>query len=224
MHLLKEAKVPVGICAVTMLAIALAGCNSTPSKTLDLAAQSPPKSIEMAKTDPGSDIDLNCVIKHIQNPPESFHYTFKAVEADNPWQEEADITPQWIDGSFSNHSLPTSQQFHGTPREASSNLMAIGRMASLFATVHNTAAEVNEGPEKNVNGYNTVRYSIDTARGTAAEQMLFKSILGPGGLEKGTVWVTSGGCPIRMVVDEELHSKDGSPLGKTHYEEAMVKK
>jgi len=169
------------------------------------------------------DIDLNCVVSHIQDPPESFHYAFKA-ESDNPWEEEADVTPQRIDGSFSNNTLPTPQQFHGTPREVSSNLMAIGRMASLFATVHGTSAVVNEGAEKDVNSYNTVKYSIDTARATAGEQALYKSILGPGGSEKGTVWVTSQGCPVRIVVDEELHAKDGSLLEKAHYEEAMVKK
>jgi hypothetical protein len=101
--------------------------------------------------------------------------------------------------------------------------MAIGRMASLFATVRNTSAVVNEGQE-GVNSYSTLKYSIDTARATAGEQSLYKSILGPGGSEKGTVWVTSQGCPVRIVLDEELHAKDGSLLGKAHYEEAMVKK
>jgi hypothetical protein len=96
-------------------------------------------------------------------------------------------------------------------------------MASLFATVRNSSTVVNEGAE-GVNGYQTVKYSIDTARGTATEQGLYKSILGPGGAEKGTVWVTSEGCPIRIILDEELHSKDGSLLDKTHYEEAMIKK
>jgi hypothetical protein len=102
--------------------------------------------------------------------------------------------------------------------------MAIGRMASLFATVRNSSAVVNEGAQNGVNSYDTIKYSIDTARGTATEQVLYKSILGPQGFEKGAVWVTSQGCPVRIVLDEELHSKDGSVAGKTHYEEAMIKK
>jgi hypothetical protein len=203
--------------------ISIWGCNRAPSKTVDPAAASAQKIIGAAKNSVGPDIDLNCVIDHIQRPPESFHYSFKA-ESDNPWEEQADVTPQQIDGSFSNSSLPAPQQFHGTPREVSSNLMAVGRMASLFATVRNTSAVVKEGPENGVNSYNTVKYSIDTARGTATEQALYKSILGPGGFEKGSVWVTAQGCPVRIVLDEELHSKDGSLAGKTHYEEAMIKK
>ena len=75
-----------------------------------------------------------------------------------------------------------------------------------------------------MNSYSTVKYSIDTARGTATEQALYKSILGPAGSEKGSVWVTAQGCPVRIVLDEELHSKDGSLAGKIHYEEAMIKK
>lgn len=211
-------------CLVIVLAFAsLSGCKSAPSKTLDAISGSPQKNVGTAKNSSGPDIDLNCVINHIQNPPESFHYTFKA-ESDNPWKEEADVTPQLIDGSFKNNSSPDPQQFHGTPREAASNLMAIGRMASLFATVRNTSAVVKEGEETNVNSYNTIKYSIDTTRATANEQALYQSILGPGGSEKGTVWVTSQGCPVRIVLDEELHAKDGSLLGKAHYEEAMVKK
>jgi hypothetical protein len=223
MSLLRHEQTLVRDCVVVLLAfVLLSGCDSTRSKTIASTSEQPQKSLGAAKNSGGPDIDLNCVINHIQNPPESFHYAFKA-DSDNSWEEEADITPQQIDGSFSNKSLPTPQQFHGTPREASSNLMAIGRMASLFATVRNTSALVNEGQE-GVNSYNTVKYSIDTARATASEQALYKSILGPGGSEKGDVWVTSQGCPVRIVLDEELHAKDGSLLDKVHYEEAMVKK
>jgi hypothetical protein len=223
MSLLRGDQTLVRDCVVVLFTfVLLSDCNSAPSRTVDSTSE-PRKSVDAAKISAGPGIDLNCVINHIQNPPESFHYAFKA-ESDNPWAEDADVTPQRIDGSFSNDSVPTPQQFHGTPREASSNLMAIGRMASLFATVRNTSAVVNEGPENGVNSYNTVKYSIDTARATASEQALYKSILGPGGSEKGNVWVTSQGCPVRIVLDEELHAKDGSLLGKAHFDEAMVKK
>ena len=212
MSLLRGDQTLVRDCVVVLFTfVLLSGCNSAPSRTVDSTSE-PRKSVDAAKISAGPGIDLNCVINHIQNPPESFHYAFKA-ESDNPWAEDADVTPQRIDGSFSNDSVPTPQQFHGTPREASSNLMAIGRLASLFATVRNTSA---------------VRHRDDVHVGsggeTASEQVLYKSILGPGGSEKGNVWVTSQGCPVRIVLDEELHAKDGSLLGKAHFDEAMVKK
>jgi hypothetical protein len=208
---------------VMLALISMLGCKSAPPKATAPSSESQQKSFATEKNSAGPDIDLNCVMSHIQKPPESFHYAFR-VDSDNAWQEDADVTPQQVDGTFSNSSLPTPQPFHGAPREVSSNLMAIGRMASLFATVRNTAAVVNEGAEEGVNGYNTIKYSIDTARGTATEQALYKSVLGPDGFEKGTVWVTSQGCPVRVVLDEELHSKNGGLVGKTHYEEAMIKK
>jgi len=199
---------------------ALLGCNSASSKPLKTPSAAEP--FTAAKNSDGSDIDLNCIVRHIQSPPESFHYSFNDV-SDNAWQEDAEVTPQNIDGSFTNSFLPARQQFHGPPQQVSSNLMAIGRMASIFSTVHSTSAVVNQGAEKK-NGYDTVKFSIDTARGNNAEQGLFKTVLGPGGFERGNVWVTSQGCPIQITLDEEIHRKDGSTAGKAHYEEAMTRK
>ncbi len=218
------AAAPVRALLVVVLAlISISACTSGQSRTASPTPELPRTNVASVTHSANPGIDLNCVINHIQNPPESFHYSFKA-ESDSPWQEEADVTPQSIDGSFSNNSAPKPQTFHGSPQETSSNLMAIGRMASLFATVRNTSAVVNEGAELGVNSYNTTKYSIDTARGTATERGLYKSVLGPGGSEKGVVWVTSEGCPVRIALDEELHAKDGSLLGKAHYAEEMVKK
>ena len=205
--------------AILVLSLAfLNACTSTPSKSAVPRVQA--NSAGAAKGNL-PDIDLNCVMSHIQSPPEAFHYTFK-VESDNPWQEDADITPQNITGTFMNNSLPKPQSFQGPPQQVASNMMGIGRMASIFSTIHMTAAVVNEGAEQK-NGYAAVRYSVDTSRGTPTEQGLFKSILGPGGFEKGTVWAISEGCPVQIVLDEELHAKDGSVQGKSHYEETMVK-
>jgi len=204
-----------------MLAVVgILGCNSASSKPVNTKSGTA-QSISKANS-AGWDIDLNCVVRQIQSPTESFHYSFSDV-SDNSWQEDAEVTPQNIDGSFVNNSVPTRQEFHGPPRQVSSNLMAIGRMASIFSTVHTTSAVVNQGAEKK-NGYDTVKYSIDTAHGNSAEQGLFKTVLGPGGFERGNVWVNSQGCPVQITLDEEIHGKDGSTAGKAHYEEAMTRK
>ena len=215
----KTARVQQFIAATLGLG-ALVGCNSTSSKPAKTASAA--QQVAAAKNSAGSDIDLNCVVRHIQSPPEPFHYSFNDV-SDNAWQEDAEVTPQNIEGSFTNSFLPARQQFHGPPQQVSSNLMAIGRMASIFSTVHSTSAVVNQGAEKK-NGYDTVKFSIDTARGNSAEQGLFKTVLGPGGFERGNVWVTSEGCPVQITLDEEIHRKDGSTAGKAHYEEAMTRK
>lgn len=199
---------------------AIIGCNSEPPKPVKTA--SPTHPVAAARESGGFDIDLNCVARHIQSPTEPFHYSF-SDQSENSWQEDAEVTPQNIDGSFMNSFLPAKQEFHGPPQQVSSNLMAIGRMASIFSTVHMTAAVMKQGAEKK-NGYDTVKLSIDTAQGNSTERGLFKTVFGPGGFERGSVWVTAEGCPVQIALDEELHAKDGSPNGKAHYEEAMIRK
>jgi len=207
---------------VGMASLGALGCTTSPASKDAAAKSTHGETPAVTQNNPGPGIDLNCVINHIQNPTESFHYTFRD-ESPNRWEEEADVTPQRIDGSFANNSLPQPQQFHGTPQEVWSNLGAIRRMASLFAIVRKTSAVVNSGTE-NVNGYETTKYSIDTSRGNATEQGLYSDVLGKGGFAKGTVWTASQGCLVKLTLDEELHSKDGSVQDKAHYEEAMVRK
>jgi hypothetical protein len=208
--------------AVLILSLVALGCNSGSTRE-STQTHSQVRSSAKAVASGAPEIDLNCVINHLQNPPESFHYTFKE-ESDNPWAEEADVTPQMIDGSFKSNYMPAAVPLHGAPAEIPHQYQwAIGRMASLFAIVRGTSAVVNGGAEA-VNGYNTTKLSIDTGRSSGTEQGLDNTALGPGGFEKGTVWVTSQGCPVKVVVDEELHAKDGSISGKAHYEEAMIRK
>src|SRR5262245_23577011 len=85
------------------------GCNSAPSKPANTGEPA-------ITTTAGPDIDLNCVVRHIQTPTDSFHYSF-SVASENAWQEDADVTPQNIDGSFMNNFLPARQEFHGPPQQ-----------------------------------------------------------------------------------------------------------
>ncbi len=223
----KSALLKHGVLAAAALALlAVSGCRSGPaSKNVDERSGAQPNSA--ATTPAGADhgIDLDCVIDHIQNPPEPFHYSYNK-ESSNPVHEEADITPQTIDGSFKNNSA--SNSFHGVRSDAGSwqsawsGLMGIAGMSSAVALVKNSSATEREGTEK-VNGYDTTRYSIDTARGTAEEKALYQQVLGTGGFEKGTAWVTAQGCPVKFVLDSELHANNGS-VETIHYEVAMIRK
>lgn len=214
------------IAAAGLTLLAVSACKSGPaSKNAEekSGAQQSSAATARGSADPG--IDLNCVMDHIQNPPEAFHYSYNK-ESSNPVHEEADITLQTIDGSFKNSSA--SGSFHGVRSDAASwqsawsSLMGIGGMSSAVAIVRNSSAIVREGPEK-VNGYDAIKYSIDTARGNDAEKGLYRSVLGTGGFEKGMVWVTAKGCPVKLVLDSELHPNSGS-VETIHYEEAMVRK
>lgn len=177
------------------------------------------------EADPG--INLNCVIEHIQNPPESFHYVYRKDASDH-LDEEADVTPQTIDGSFTNSGF--HREFHAMRSDARnwksawSGLMGISGMSSTILIVNHDSAIVREPGSKPVNGYSTIHYSIDTSRFNVTERQILGSTIGLGGFERGDVWVNSQGCPIMLSLDSELHRNDGTLLEKIHYEEAMVKK
>ena len=207
-----------------MFVIATSACTSKP-RTANSASKSRKTSVSAANSTPDPGIDLNCVADHIQNPPEAFHYSYNK-ESSNPVHEEADITPQTIDGNRGIDNFASS--FHGHRSDAESwqgawsNLTGISGMASSIAIVNHSSATVRETPEP-MNGYDTMRYSIDTARGNSAELGLYRSILGTGGFEKGAAWVTPQGCPVKLVLDSEMHLRDGS-VDKVHYEENMLRK
>ena len=218
--------------AATLIAALLfaPACNSGSSskgsieKTAEQGATKAGKNIAAhSDTDPG--IDLNCVYDRLQNPPESFHYLYKK-DATNHVHQEADVTPQTIDGfriQFDGaqqplHAMRSDQQ---SWQSALAGLTGISGMSSTVAIINHNSAMQRESDGGQVNGYNTIHYSIDTARFSAAErQMLLK----PGDFEKGDAWVTFTGCPVKLTLDSELHRNDGSLIEKLHYEEAMVKK
>jgi hypothetical protein len=102
------------------------------------------------------------------------------------------------------------------------NLSAISGMSSTFALVRNADSNVREGTEP-VNGFDTLRYSVDTTRAESVEAGLYRATLGPGGFEKGTVWVTAQGCPVKLALDAEMHLNDGR-IEHDHYEEAIIHK
>jgi hypothetical protein len=179
-----------------------------------------------ANADPG--IDLNCVYDRLQNPTESFSYSFaKDTSDDQHLSQAADITPQSIDGrsrSIGNENTVPFQATRVKPEDwqaAIIHLTAIGGMSSTIAIVNHNSAMRLESDGRNTNGYDTIHYSIDTARFDATESRM---LLSPGDSEKGDAWVTREGCPVKLVLDSELHRRDGSLIDKIHYEESMVKK
>jgi hypothetical protein len=206
------------VAGFVLLAVA---CNSRHSRR---ESEERPAAQAVNANDPG--FDLNCIIDRIQNPPEAFHYSYKKDTADDQLDEEADLNPQTMDGTAKDKY--GSRTFHGVHSDPANwqaawqNLTAIAGASSAFALVHSSSATVREGSEK-MNGYDTIRYSIDTARGSAVENGLYRATLGAGGFEKGTIWVTSQGCPVKFSLDSELHLNNGN-VEKIHYEEEMIRK
>ena len=221
---------PNAVLTLILIAVMLAtsACTSSskvPSGGEKAQAQAHGSATGAAATNPG--IDLNCVLDHLQNPPESFHYLYKKDTSDNNHvHQEADVSPQPIAG-FRMNPDNTQDPLHATRsdqqswRAAIAGLTGISGMASTVAIVNHSSAMKREPDSGKVNGYDVIHYSIDTARFDEAERRI---LLSPGDSEKGDVWVTSQGCPVKLALDSELHRRDGSLIEKIHYDESMVKK
>lgn len=207
------------------LVMTFVGCSSNTTKHARTDSKAERSSSTAAANDVFRGIDLNCVMDHIQNPPEAFHYSYHK-QSSNPVEEQADITPQTIDGSFKNSDV--ARPLHGVRSDpqswqtAWSGLMGISGMSSTVAIIRSSSAITKEGPER-MNGYDATRLSIDTTKADPAEQGLYRTVLGSGGFEKGTAWVTEQGCPVKLVLDSEQHSNNGD-VDKIHYEITMVRK
>ena len=212
------ALIPILSCCV------LAGCKSShadEARTGGTTRRSETRSQAAAQPDHGW--DLNCVFERLQNPPEPFHYTYR--HNDTFW--DADVSPSAIDGT---RTAPEgTRPFHATRSDteawqnADMNLSAISGMSSTLAIVHSAEQATRREGNESLNGYDTVRYSVDTTRADSIESGLYRATLGAGGSEKGTIWVGPNGCPVKLVMDVEMHLHDGS-VSRDHYEEAMLRK
>ena len=214
---------------VATILMSLLACSSKPSSKLSAEKTANHSSSGQPSDNPG--IDLNCVYDRLQNPPEAFHYIYKKTVSDgSKVDQEADVTPQTIDG-FRGQPDGSQQPIHAMRSDsqgwqsALAGLTGISGMSGTVSTFNHNSAMQRESDGGQINGYQTIHYSIDTARWDATtRQMLGGFTLGPGGFDKGDAWVMADGCPVKLVLDDEMHKKDGSLLDKVHYEESMAKK
>jgi hypothetical protein len=236
-----EVKSVFVVIVAAAIAIALAsvlGCTSNPTskspaeKTAEQGPSAKSKNRSAAaQSEPDPGINLNCIFERLQNPPESFHYVYKKNDSDGSnIDQEADVTPQALDGfrlqpDGSQQPIQAAHSDAQSWQSALAGLTGISGMSGTVSTINHNSAMQRESDGGQVNGYQTIHYSIDTARWDATtRQMLGNFTLGPGGSDKGDAWVMADGCPVKLILDDEMHKKDGTLLDKVHYEEGMVKK
>jgi len=202
--------------------LAASACNSGPSTTKAQAGKT-----AAAPQNPPPMIDLNCIIDRLRNPTEAFHYSYSRNSQSFSVTQDADVTPTTLDGtinSIRDGQKNPPQQVHavrsdndGWQREIGNLSIGFGMPSSLMMANNMSSELVREGTE-NVNGYDAVKYSVDTARLDATNRGLLGTTS-----EKGTVWVIGPGCPVKIVMDTEAKDSNGT-VRKEHYEEALTKK
>jgi hypothetical protein len=142
-------------------------------------------------------------------------------------EKEADITPQTMDITIRDKS--GSHQYHGVRSDEASwnravldlSNLQITRMSSVLVTLNDSSAIVQHGSES-MNGYDTTKFSIDTANASSSDRRKFETLFGNGSFEKGTVWAPPDGCAVKLVLDEAVQV--GGSLNKAHYEINRIKK
>jgi hypothetical protein len=162
------------------------------------------------------------------NPPESFHYSYKTTDGQSVVDKEADITPQNMEITIQNKA--GSHKYHGVRSDEASwdravlDLSGDGFtvMSARIAFIKDKTSVSPAGAEA-INGYQTTKYSIDTTSANSSDRRSYETLFGSGSYEKGTIWVTADGCPVKLNLDEATQRGSGG-VDKSHYELAMIKK
>jgi hypothetical protein len=201
------------ILTAALMLLAISGCSSTTKSDR----------VEPATSgNSGGHIDVMCIGDRIENPTESFHYSYKYADASGSEDREADITPTSMNitmtdsaGSRSFRGIRSNEESWNSAVLDLSTLRITG-MAGRLVGLDGTSAIVRQGAES-VNGYQTTKYSIDTKSANSSDQRQFETLFGAGSSEKGTVWMAADGCAVKLVLDEELAQPNSGAL-KGHYE------
>src|SRR5579864_8159605 len=147
--------------------LAACGCSSKAKSNDAKAGSAADEKSEATASDAGTHVDVMCIGDRINNPPEAFHYSFKYTDASAAVGEEADITPQAMDITTKDRS--GSHSYHGVRSDETSWGQAVLDLSSLKVTamssrldlLNDSSAITRQGSEA-INGYQTVRYAIDT--------------------------------------------------------------
>jgi hypothetical protein len=203
--------------AVVALALLTSGCTSK-STSAD----------EKVETGSSNRININCIGDRLENPPEAFHYSFKFTDGKDAVDKEADITPQAMDITIQDKS--GSHNYHGVHSDEGSWSSALVDLSGSGFTVMTARLDfikdnsaVKSGGAEVINGYQTTKYSIDTTAANSSDKQTFETMFSPGSYEKGNLWATADGCPVKLILDEGRKIPNGN-LDNFHYDIAMIKK
>jgi hypothetical protein len=205
------------------LTLALLGATLVACKS----DSSPTKTRVGNEARPSARVDILCVGDRINNPPETFHYSYKYSDTAGSIDNEAEITPQTIDIKSTDKS--GTHSFHGVRTDEASWNAAVLDLSSLRLTamsarldsLNGTSAIKAHGTEP-VNGYRATKYAIDTTQASAADQQQYATLFGKGSFEKGTLWQPADGCAVKLVLDDAIVRQDGT-VSQGHYEISRIK-
>ncbi len=170
----------------------------------------------------------------VKNPPGPFHVSFtetssKSSSDQHVMSTEGDVTPATIDY--------TERETEHGQTSTNTKHVARGQMSEMELDMHFMVPVPWHGElmaagdatkpvgHESVNGYDTMKYSIDTANEPPAEKATFSKMMLDNDYKiTGTAWVAKdSGALVKYVVDMEENGKDGSAK-RTHFEGNVVRR
>lgn len=209
--------------SILFFAVALAGAGGCNSSSSGEGGERSGAAADSARTG----VEVMCMGDLIDKPAEAFHYSFKYTDPSMAVEKRADITPQSIDVTIADKS--GSHKYHAVRSDEGSwsgavlglSGLGITTMSTRLHSLNGTSAIAGHGTES-VNGYTTVKYSIDTTSANSSDKNRFEMFFGKGSFDTGTAWIGEDGCAVKLVLDEGVLQND--KVETHHYEMARVRK
>jgi hypothetical protein len=170
----------------------------------------------------------------VKNPPGRFHVSFtesssKGSSAQHVVSTEGDVTPATVD--YTERETENGQTTSNTKHVERAHMseMDLDMHFMLPVPWHGELIAANDATTpagtETVNGYDTVKYVIDTAKEPPSQKAVFSKMM----LDKdykitGSAWVAKdGGALVKYAVDMEENGNDGA-VKQTHFEGNVVKR
>ena len=221
--------------AATVLALAaflgVFGCSSSTKQN------SPAADSAATPTAPEVVPDLvsaaNCtVFTMMQNAKESFHLSLSRKDDDRaaPYISEADFTPDSLKGTSNWRSSQDTQELSSARSDANAwdaavMLLAAPITQSVISDLRMAQSTATSAGPDSVGGYDTMKYTFDTARLSEPEKLRFEHLMRAKDLSvTGAVWLTKNPpCMVKYVTDYHFTAAKDDSMGSVHNEGTLAK-
>jgi hypothetical protein len=222
----------LGVATFVLVALSgIFGCGSSTKQNSPGAGRAAaPKAPEIV---PDLVSAANCTVSTMmQNPKESFHLSLSRKDDDRaaPYVSEADFTPDNLKGTSNWRSGQDTQELSSVHSDANAwdaavMLLAAPITQSVISDLRMAQATATSAGPDPVGGYDTIKYTFDTARLSDPEKLRFEHLMKAKDLSViGTVWLTRGSpCMVKYVTDYHFTAVKDDSMGSVHNEGTLAK-
>jgi hypothetical protein len=220
-------------CAPALALVALLGsfgCAGSAKQNSSEATAAAPKAPDVV---PEMVNAANCMVFNtMKDPKEHFHLSLSRKDDDlrDPYVSEADFTTDSLTGTSNWHSGQETQQISSVHSDADAWDAAVMLLAapitqsvvSDLRMAQSTA--ISAGPDP-VGGYDTIKYTFDTARLAEPDKLRFEHLMRAEDLSvTGTIWITKDtSCMVKYVTDYHFTAAKDESMGSVHNEGSLTK-